>query len=308
MIRIVLLHVLCLGLLGLSACQSQQEPETMAEPPIGEAPVEASLQPTDAPDAIAAFLVDVRARNAPSRALAQVFPDLDRETAYQVQHLTMQMEQGTDNQRLGWKMGGARVATPDAVPDPSYGYSLASHRFEDGAVIADSLFVNGMPQVEAEIAVWIGADLPGPTVSREELEAAVEGVSGAVEFISQRMLPATEGGTLPTAHAIADNLSHAGVILGATKVPLAGIDMGEEVAYTEIDGVEQARGDGGQIMGGDPLDAVLWLANELPKHGMALRAGDFVITGSVYDNPTMQADQEAAVHFSTLGTIRVSLR
>ena len=34
-------------------------------------------------------------------------------------------------------------------------------------------------------------------------------------------------------------------------------------------------------MGRDPIQGVVWLANELLKYGYQLNAGDFVITGSV---------------------------
>lgn len=290
-----------IGLLCLTACQPSPEPDAETTP-------EATLQPTDSPEAIAAYLLDLRARHASSRALAQHFPNLDRPTAYQIQRLTLAQQVTDGAEQIGWKMGGTRLTTPDAEPDPVYGYSLASHRYEDGAQLEDSLFANGTPLVEAEIAFWIGEDLPGPTVSREALIEALDGVGGAVELISQRMQPAAEGGTLPLAHAIADNLSHGGVILGTTRVPLAEIDLNQEAAWIEIDGVEQARGEASAMMEGDLLAAILWLANELPKHGQSLHAGDFVIPGSLYDNPTLQAGQQAEVHFTTLGTIRLGLR
>ena len=54
---------------------------------------------------------------------------------------------------------------------------------------------------------------------------------------------------------------------------------------------------------GTAIDGVLWLANELPKHGLFLKSGDYVVTGSVYTNPTVEPGDQAALEFSTLGTI-----
>lgn len=291
-------------LMTLVACEPQPAPEPAA-PAASDAATTEGLDTS--PEALAAYLLDLRARTASSAELAQQLPDLDRETAYQIQKLTLDAQLADGRVVRGWKMGGARTATPESVADPSYGYSLDSVVFDDSVTVSAGRFVNGVPQVEAELAFWIGADLPGPEVTRDEVIAAIDGVSGSVEFISQRLLPATDSTGLPINLAIADNLSHGGTVLGSTRVLLADIALTEEVAYTEVDGVEVARGGGNQIMHGDPLAAVVWLANELPKHGMMLQAGQFVITGSVYDNPTMQAGQQAAVHFSTLGTIHVGL-
>ena len=66
------------------------------------------------------------------------------------------------------------------------------------------------------------------------------------------------------------------------------IPSGEE-GQVKINGELRAEGEAKIMMEGAPLDAVLALANRLPKHGRHLRAGDVVIIGSMLESPTAGA-------------------
>ena len=260
---------------------------------------------------IATHLLDARQEQAVTRALALHYPDLSRADAYRIQMMTLNMEEEAGHTVAGWKMGGTRVTDPDASPDPQFGYSLGSNVYPAGEPFPLDRLTEQHPMVEAEIAVWIGRDLPGPEITREEFLQSVASVSGGVEIISSRLRPTDpdQPESVTTAHAIADDISHGAAILGTTHLGLDTIDPDREVAWIEINGEEQARGISKAIMGtrGNPLDAVLWLARELPRHGQYLRKGQFVITGSLYDNPTMKAGDHAVVHYSSLGTIEFSM-
>jgi 2-keto-4-pentenoate hydratase len=56
-------------------------------------------------------------------------------------------------------------------------------------------------------------------------------------------------------------------------------------------------------MAKDPVEAVVWLANELPKHGLYLRANDFVVSGTVVGPPPARAGDKVKVSFTTLGSV-----
>ena len=51
-------------------------------------------------------------------------------------------------------------------------------------------------------------------------------------------------------------------------------------ATVEINGARVAEATGAAVLG-DPLRALVWLANKLPEYGYALRAGQLVMTGSL---------------------------
>ena len=253
-------------------------------------------------DQIADFLIALEELNVASSAFTSLFPELDRGQAYAIQLSALNRRMEAGDRLIGWKMGGTRVTADIPDPDPSFAYILESDKYDTGTALPASRFLGGSPMVEAEIAIHFGADLIGPEVSLQELLNAISGVSASTEFISARITQ--ESGEAPsTNHMIAGRLSHAGVQLSDNVLPLQSLDMVNEEGFVMLDGQEVARGAAYQIMGSSPIDAVHWLANELPKHGLHLRAGDFVITGSLIDNPTLEPGQEAEVAFNTLGSI-----
>ena len=48
-----------------------------------------------------------------------------------------------------------------------------------------------------------------------------------------------------------------------------------------VNGTKESNGSTTSIMGEDPIAGLLWAANELPKWGMHLKAGEFVVSGTV---------------------------
>ncbi|HKJ67882.1 MAG TPA: fumarylacetoacetate hydrolase family protein [bacterium] len=288
----------------LSACSSRQTETDSRE-------ITEQLGPNEHLQTIADHLLQARRNQQFTRALALRYPNLDRESAYRIQLMTLESQEKAGESLAGWKMGGTRITEAGASPDPLFGYSLESQVYQSGERVSLGDLTTNEPMVEAEITVWIGEDLPGPGITREELLRAIDGISGGVEIISSRQRPASEDQpeTETTAHLVADGISHGGAIFGDTRMAPDDIDFDTEEAWISIETEEKARGSASAIMGqtGNPIDAVLWLANALPKHGRHLRAGDFVLTGSLYENPTMEAGVNAAVSFTNLGSIQVRL-
>jgi 2-keto-4-pentenoate hydratase len=199
------------------------------------------------------------------------------------------------------------VTSAAPSPDPSFAYLLRADHFEPGATLTPARFVDGDLQVEAEIGFVLGADVLGPEVDMATVRAAVKEVVGAIELIDVRVKLPADAAAPGMNYMIADALSNGGVILGETRVSADALDLAKEMARAEVNGEIVSSGAGKQIFGTSPWDALLWLANELPKHGRMLRAGEVVITGSLIDNPTIRAGDRAEVVFEHLGRIEVSL-
>jgi 2-keto-4-pentenoate hydratase len=256
---------------------------------------------------IAEKMLSARLGATPASWLLQEAPDLQREAGFRIQKLQLETQLEKGETLTGWKMGGTRITDPGLQPDPFYGYSLTSNLYSQEEPVSPAHFVDAAPLVEAEVAIWIGKDLVGPAVTRDELLSAISGVGGAIELVSPRL---TGESVAPTvAQLLTDNVAHAGAIPGEVKVGVNAFDFDGEIAVARIEGEEKARGSSKDIMGeaGTPLDAALWLANELPRHGLHLKAGEFILTGSLYDNPTLHPGESIEIEFSTLGTIRMTL-
>ncbi len=93
------------------------------------------------------------------------------------------------------------------------------------------------------------------------------------------------------------------IMLGVLK--LAEVDFSNELGQVEVNGTVVEEGPATSIMGTDPFEALVWIANELPKRGWHLRAGDFVVTGTVCVPPPVKAGDSARVIFTNLGSVSV---
>jgi len=257
-------------------------------------------------EAIASHLLSARENAQQTSALALHFPDMNRETAYQIQLNMLQKMEAQGKKQAGWKMGGTRIVM-DNQPDPTFGYILDQDIYQESEPLGSSRFVNGSLIVEAEIALWISKDLPGPQVTRQELREAITKISAVMELPSARVQSYSPDKPLQPAHSVADNMAQAGVILGKAYASLSEIDFQKEEGLISVNGQMRSDGPAHKIMGIDPFEAVLWLANELPKYGQHLRAGDFVITGSIPIPQRIYAGDKAEIRFTSLGTISLEL-
>jgi 2-keto-4-pentenoate hydratase len=252
---------------------------------------------------IAEHLLQVRQAFGVTRALALHYPNLDRDKAYKIQ-MTMLSKLEKQGERLvGWKMGGSRVTDPDLPFNPNFGFMLASDEFQSGSMASSTKFVVGCPLVEAEIGFLLKKDLPGPVTSRDELIDAIESVGGFCELISVRTRDA-EGGTKATsAQFIADGLSHGGFIQPKQKFVLDEIDLKTVESSIVINGEIKSEGESKDFAF---LDAILYLANNLPKYDRYLRSGDIIITVSTLTPPEAQAEDKVEIKFSTFEPLYIN--
>lgn len=242
-----------------------------------------------------------------TRALALQRADIDQDQAYEIQMALLERMLADGESLVGWKMGGTLAAKPGDTLDPIFGFMLASDEYNSGDTIPATRFCEDTTNVEAEVCFWINKDLPGPSISRKQVEGAVGGVGGASELISVRVRDAQGSRAASPELAIADGLSHGGFILPGKKVPLADAGFEEETGCVKINGNVIAVGHAKSMMGGKPLDAVVALANRLLKYGHHLRAGNVVIIGSMLESPPAGAGDRAEIVFSTYEDLSISL-
>jgi 2-keto-4-pentenoate hydratase len=158
--------------------------------------------------------------------------------------------------------------------------------------------------VECEIAVTVGVDLPANTAPFDlrAVAAAVSACHAAIEVVDDRYVdyPALDTPTL-----IADDFFGAGCVLGA---PVAGFDpfeLARATASMTINGKQVGAGVGTDILG-EPLEALVWLANNQAARGVGLRAGEFVLLGSLVQTHWLTPGAEVVVANDPLGEVRAS--
>ncbi|MGI9148037.1 MAG: 2-keto-4-pentenoate hydratase [Chloroflexota bacterium] len=226
----------------------------------------------------------------------------DEDGAYAIQDALHQCLAASDGWGavVGYKIGCTTLVMQRylQIPNPCAGAIYASTVQHVHGSFAHANFVR--VGVECEIAVVLAEDLGADrtTVDRPTAARAVGGCMAAIEIVDDRYVNYTALGA-PT--LIADDFFGAGCVLGA---PVGDFDPGQlagAVASMRIDGRHVGSGLGTDILG-EPLDALVWLANNLAQRGRHLRRGEFVLLGSLVQTQWVVAGQSVVIENDRLGT------
>jgi 2-keto-4-pentenoate hydratase len=160
-----------------------------------------------------------------------------------------------------------------------------------------------MRVAECEIVFRLGRALAprGSDYVRAEVLAAVASVHPGLEVPDSRFLEFEKAGE---AQLLADCACTNDMVLGAAAVAadvrLQGLPHLQVQARVSDGRVLQ--GTGANVLG-DPVEALVWLVNELTAQGQTLQAGHFVTTGAcVVPIPVMPGDVVSA-DFGWLGAV-----
>lgn len=160
--------------------------------------------------------------------------------------------------------------------------------------------------VEFEVAVQLARDLPpGPRPhTRESVAQAVGAVMPAFELADDRSADYSSLASLSLG-LVADNAWNEGAVLGQPILDWKGHDLAAVRGVAKINGEVVGEGYGRDAMG-HPFEALAWVANNLAGRGKQLRAGQFVITGSLVTSKFPKAGDLVEFELGDLG--RVELR
>ncbi len=246
-----------------------------------------------------AILTARRARHilSPLGALAPA----DAEAGYALQH-AVAMALG-EVPPAGFKIGATtkQMQAYLGLTGPAAGFVSAAGLHTTPATLRLSDYV--APGVECEVGLRLGADLPAGPCTREQAVAAVAEVFAAIEVVDKRYNDLAALGT-PT--LIADQVFHAGGVLGTPTPGWRGRDLGATRGRMTVGGAIRGEGVGADLLG-HPFAALAWLASS-PAAAVfgGLRAGQVVLLGSVTPPFWIEGPCQVLVEFDTLG--RVELR
>jgi 2-keto-4-pentenoate hydratase len=159
--------------------------------------------------------------------------------------------------------------------------------------------------VEFEVAVQLARDLPAHNApyTRDSVAAAVGSVMPAFELADDRN---ADYSTLSTQAfgLIADNAWNEGAVLGKAVHDWHAIDLAALRGVATINGAVVGEGYGRDVMG-HPFAALAWVANSLAQRGRHLRAGEFVITGSLVTSKFPKAGDIVGFDLGALGAVEL---
>jgi 2-keto-4-pentenoate hydratase len=237
-------------------------------------------------------------------------PDLSMQDAECGRRRLVEKLESSDNRIVGYKAGltNANIQARFGVTSPVRGVLLDKMLLPDGAEVPADF--GARPAFEADLLVEVtGEPLP-----------QVKSPAGVLRTLV-RVMPFIE---LPD-HGVAEGeklsaplitFLNVGARLGVVGKPVrveatqafADALANMRVIVTDQDGKELARGNGAAILG-HPLNAVMWLHEDLARGRVQLKAGDLLSLGSFTAPMTPKAGTTVTVRYEGLpGNPAVSVR
>lgn len=159
-------------------------------------------------------------------------------------------------------------------------------------------------EIEVEIAIRIGRDLPAQSApfNEQDVADALDTAHAAFEIVETRFARRTE---VPKLSALADFQSNYSVVVGSGTAGWRGLDLPDlEISLTR-DGalVERAR-KGASVA--QIISALTWLANHaVTRQSGGLKAGQFVITGARIGPSPMPGAGTLTAQVDKIGTVQM---
>jgi 2-keto-4-pentenoate hydratase len=207
--------------------------------------------------------------------------------------------------QAGYKIGATTSAMQEylGVDEPLCGRLLDRGRVEPGSVLR----VSGDCPIglECELAFTLAEDLPkrDEPWRRRTILPFLADCHAALEVAENRY---GDFRTCPVGVIVGDDVFHRAYALG-TPAEWRAEDLGSIAGRITIDGLTVQTGHGYDVMG-NPLEAVVWLANAAPRIGCRLRRGQIILTGSmtlVHWVGTTPA--EVGVEIDGIGSLAITL-
>ena len=213
------------------------------------------------------------------------FPGMTIEDGYRVSRAWVGLQLAEGRHVIGHKIGLTSRAMQQAsqIDEPDYGTLLDDMLYTctPGKVL-DIPFHNFVaPRVEVELAFVLKKDLQGPDVTLEQVLAATDFVTPAIEIIDARIEQFDRHTRVmrKVFDTISDNAANAGIVVGADKVDPLQTNLPWCGAILTQNGVVEETGLAAGVQG-HPAIGIAWLANKLAPWGEHLKAGQIVLAGS----------------------------
>lgn len=249
--------------------------------------------------ALARLLASLRREGRQQSGLDSAMVPPDRETAYRVAHMV--------EEELGWDVAGWKIAATNAemqrqlrTDSPIYGRVYAPGLWPSPAKFVHARQCSPIPEVEYEVR--LGDDLPPQSrpYTTAEVADVVAGLHPGIEFAECRFI---HDANFPPLEAIlADGAGGGSIVYGPAIEDWRNRDVaGQEVVLLR-NGEQVRRGTAAEALD-HPLVPLTWLANELSRTGIGLKAGQMISTGTLTGMLRPKAGDDFMGDFGALGSV-----
>ncbi len=230
-------------------------------------------------------------------------PDLLPQTLLEAYAVQDRLVSTWGGHSIGWKLICTSSIAQRTLKfnEPCRGRVMAGAVDQSPAIIAgDKHF---MRLIEPEFAFRLKHDLPPSSApfSFEHVVDAVESLIPVIEIVDTVYEDWASVGVLSL---IADNMLSGGLVLGEPVVEWRDSDLAAHEVSLSVNGETVTSGHGGNVLK-HPVNALVWLANDLPKMCMGLRAGEVIATGLSTGLAYAEAGDTAVADFGDWGRVTV---
>jgi len=260
---------------------------------------------TASPSDIAAAaerIADAFASGVPCAPVRDLIGRDDLAAAYAVQAVLTERRLAAGATVVGRKIGLTSEAVQQqlGVDQPDFGVLFDVMAYADGDAIPFEQVLQ--PRAEAEIAFVLGADLVEGALSYDRVRAAIAYAVAAIEICGSRV----QGWDITFGDTVADNASAGAYVLGPRRMGLTDFEPREVTMTMTIGGAEVSAGTGAACLG-DPVNAVVWLAEQAREVGQPLRSGQLVLSGALGPMRPIAAGNEVRAVVEPLGAVQFTV-
>jgi 2-oxopent-4-enoate/cis-2-oxohex-4-enoate hydratase len=229
-------------------------------------------------------------------------PGVTIDDAYAISRRMLARRLADGERVVGKKIGVTSEAVQRMldVHQPDFGFLTDAMLFESGAAIpiGEKLI---QPRAEGEIAFVLARDLAGPGVTEADVLAATRAVRPCFEIVDSRI----RDWKIRIEDTVADNASSGVFVLGPDEVDPRAVDLVACRIRVEKNGTPLSEGVGAAALG-SPVHCVAWLANTLSRYGIALEAGEVILSGSLVPLEPVKAGDRMRLELEGVGGASVS--
>ncbi|WP_456295890.1 hypothetical protein M1D72_16390 [Vibrio sp. AK197] len=249
----------------------------------------------------AQILINARERNQLIELPRSLQPQT-LDNGYQIQDKIIQ---NIGIPQKGWKIA---ITSKDLMEKAGVSEPISGPLFEKWIYPEPHTITDGAPTLygfEFEFAFKMAKDLPsrGLPYSVEEVKASVGSMHLAIEPVGTRYTLGPVKSGVP--QFAADHGGNYGFVYGSAIPNWEGIDLTKIVVTGYFNNKKVGQKEGSNVLG-DPLSSLTWLANQLPKRGYNLKAGDWVTTGAVIGPIPAKPPVTVRGDFGNLGSVSVN--
>lgn len=249
---------------------------------------------------LARLLASLRREGGQQSGLDAALVPPDKATAYRVAQMV--------EEELGWPVLGWKIAAQKEemqrqlrTDSPIYGRTFAIRT----PPLAVERAKQCSPIPEVEYQALLGADLPprDKPYSIEEVTDAVASLHPGLELAECRFVHDAQFPPLPA--VLADGSGSGTILYGPAIEDWRKRDIAGQEVTLVCNGVVRRRGTAGAAVD-HPVVPLTWLANELSRTGIGMKAGQMVSTGTLTGMLAPKAGETYTADFGPFGSVTMT--